>query len=193
MRFFIAIDISPSIKKEILRLTAILKKGDPDVKWVNENKIHITLKFLGNIEEKNIKPISEAIREICRKHNTFNVTFSELGAFPRIAKPKVLWLGIDKGSDFLTNLAKDIDSGLVNIGFKSEEREFKPHLTIGRVRSLRNIPALTGSIKKTNFLLKETTEVNQVVLFQSILDPKGAIHNPISHFTLKQLYPVTNS
>ena len=142
--------------------------------------MHITLKFLGNIGKNSIQEISDEMSNISSVFNSFTINFHKIGAFPNLKHPNVLWLGIDKGASNLKMLNKEIENALGKLGFKEENREFKPHLTLARIRSLKNMSNLTKLIEETDFNLWDDLEINKLALYQSILNPKGAIHTIIT-------------
>ena len=183
-RAFIAVEIDSPNKQKLSELITLLKKTDTDVKWVNENQMHLTLKFLGNIEETKAQEVSLALESIAKDFKEFYISLSKLDVFPNINKPRVVWVAIDEGKDTLKLLADKIESRLEKIGFEKEKREFKAHLTLGRVKSLKNISQLTEVIQKTDFQSQDKIKINALILFQSTLTPKGAIYAPLAEIIL---------
>jgi len=104
-----------------------------------------------------------------------NPKLTSIGAFPSVNHPRVIWLGIDKGADLLKTLAEKIETELKKLGFREEPREFKPHLTLGRVRTSKNMPNLTKLLKETDFSSETDIAINELILFQNTLIPKGAV------------------
>lgn len=186
IRSFIAVEIDPVNKQKLSSLISLLKQSNADIKWVNETQMHLTLKFLGNIEEKKVQQISAALKVIADNFSAFNMHFSKIGAFPNMTKPRVIWLGIDKGADSLKLLNSKIEDELEKIGIEKERRAYAAHLTLGRVKSLKNISILANLINETNFEAQGETKIDELILFQSTLTPKGAIYTPISRFNLGQ-------
>ena len=186
IRAFIAAEIDLPNKKKISDLISELKKSKADVKWITENQIHITLKFLGNTGEEQIQKISGVLDGISRNFSAFDIRFSKLGAFPNMKRPRVIWIGVEKGGDLLSSLNEKIETELEKIGFTKEKREYKAHLTLGRVKSLKNITSLTESIDKIDFQPTGEIKIDRLTLFQSTLTPKGAIYSPLSNFTFQQ-------
>ena len=184
IRAFIAVEIDSPNKQKLSELIALFKKTDTDVKWVNENQMHLTLKFLGNIEEIKVQEVSRALESIIKDFKKFTISFSKIGAFPNINKPRVVWVAIDEGKGTLKLLADKIESRLEKIGFEKEKREFKAHLTLGRVKSLKNISQLTEVIQKTGFQSQDKIKISALILFQSTLAPKGAIYAPLAEIKL---------
>ncbi|MFC1621230.1 RNA 2',3'-cyclic phosphodiesterase [Candidatus Omnitrophota bacterium] len=186
IRAFIAVEIDQSSKQKISKLISFFKQANADVKWVNENQMHLTLKFLGNIKETRVQEISDTLESIANDTSVFNIHLSKIGAFPNIHKPRVIWIGIDKGAENLKNLAAQIENKLEKTDFTKEKREYKAHLTLGRVKSLKNISRLTKLISKTNFKSESEIQIQKLTLFQSTLTSKGAIYTPLKELALKQ-------
>jgi len=184
IRAFIAVEIDSQNKQKLSELITLLKKTNTDVKWVNEKQMHLTLKFLGNIEETKAQEVSRILESITKDFKEFTIFLSKIGAFPNINKPRVIWVAIDEGKDTLKLLADKIESRLEEIGFVKEKREFKAHLTLGRVKSLKNISQLTEVMQKTDFQSQDKIKISSLILFQSALTSKGAIYAPLAEIKL---------
>jgi len=183
MRTFIAIEISEALKKILGQIEAHLKYAGADVKWVNPDIIHLTLKFLGEISEEKCEEVKSALDDIAGSARPFELNIKDVGAFPKIDHPRVVWVGLDKGASESKDLASRIDEALSKIGFAKEERPFSPHLTIGRVRSATNRGKLAEKISSAaaNFELSAIVphQVLLVILFQSTLTPQGPIYTKL--------------
>jgi len=186
IRTFIAVEIDNLTKQKISELISNLKKSDADAKWIAENQMHLTLKFLGNIEENKVQEISDTLKSIASAFREFDIALSGIGAFPDIKRPRVIWIGIDKGADNLKSLANQVEMEMGKLGFEKEKRGFKSHLTLGRVRSSKNISNLIDLIKKTDFSYSNEIKINELILFQSMLTPKGAVYTQLAGLNLKK-------
>ena len=184
MRCFIAIPLSSQSHKELAQIQLNLKETDSDVKWVKSENIHLTLKFLGDIEETKIATISQKLQEVVKIHNYFEILVGKLGTFPNLLNPRVIWIGINKNEDKINNLQKNTEEALTPLGLEKEMRAFHPHLTLGRVRSKKNIKQLTEKIKTLQLPQFQPITVNKIVLFQSILKPSGAEYTVLEEFKL---------
>lgn len=188
MRTFIAIELPQEIKKHIASIQEKLRPCDADVKWVEPDNIHLTLKFLGEIDEDKVAAISEAMEGSANQRNPFVVSITSLGAFPKIDSPRVIWLGIEKGAIETQGLAAGLEEKLEKLGIPKEERPFSSHITIGRTRSARNIRKLAEALKtesqqlSTKGLLFET---GRITLFKSALTPKGPVYQALKEADLK--------
>ena len=176
MRTFIAIELSEDIKAALARVESHLKYFGADVKWVGKNNIHLTIKFLGEITEEKCEKVKAALDEAVKAVAPFEISMKDIGAFPNIDFPRVIWAGIDKGAKESFELAGRIDEMLSIIGFDKDARAFAAHLTIGRVRSAKNKEALKENLTKHPPEIARVHLVSSVVLFQSELTPTGSIY-----------------
>ena len=172
LRCFIAIEIPDTVKKEIGEAADMLRKYDADIKWVNAQNLHITLKFLGNTPEEAVPEISESLLSAVSPFRPFYIKISGTGVFPSRKSPRVIWIGVENGES-LPRLAADIDRSLSLLGYKKEEREFRPHLTLGRVRSRKGMVSIVNeldSLKEKEFGI---FTIDRIKLMRSELKPKG--------------------
>jgi len=178
MRTFIAIELPPEIKTALGNIQAELKLARADAKWVKPENIHLTMKFLGEIDEALVEKIRSILEEIARRNEPFELSLSELGAFPKLNYPRVIWVSITSGQQ-VAKIAEEIEKETVKIGLPSESRPFSSHITLGRMRSGLNRTAL---VEKINFLnsnlpsLKPEFKVRSLTLFKSTLTPSGPIY-----------------
>jgi len=174
MRAFIAIELSEEIREALAQIQSHLKYSGADVKWVEKQNIHLTLKFLGEIDEKKCEKIKSALDKIAGSMHPFELTIKEIGAFPKIDYPRVIWVGLDKGVAESLVLAEKVDEEMSKLGFEKESRPFTAHLTIGRVRSPQNKEALKSKLTTYNLPLTAKAQlISSIILFQSKLSPKG--------------------
>lgn len=182
MRTFIAIELSEPIRNALSQIEAHLKYSGADVKWVREENIHLTLKFLGEIPEENIAKIKSILDEIGKSTPPFEISIKDIGAFPKIENLRVIWVGLDKGADESKILAERIDEALSKIGFQKETRAFAAHLTIGRVRSAKNKETLKEKVLSAGNSILNTQYsqlISSIILFQSTLKPDGSVYTKL--------------
>lgn len=173
LRCFIAIEIPETIKKSVADIIDNLKKSGSDVKWVPEENIHITLQFLGETEESLIPDIKGALYKILAPYSSFYIKIADVGCFPSGKRPRVIWVGME-GPQALIDLYKDISSEMVKFGYQKEERGFTPHVTIGRVKSNRNMGELLRRLEEFKVTDFPGFEVQNIKLVKSELKPSGA-------------------
>ena len=179
MRAFIAIELSEEIRSSLAQIESHLKYSGADVKWVDKDNIHLTLKFLGEITEEKCEKIKSILDDIGKSVKPFEISIKDIGAFPKIDYPHVIWVGLDKGVNESKELAEKIDDALSKIGFQKETRAFTAHLTIGRVKSPKNKDALKEKVGTCKIPTVNAQNISSVILFQSKLTPKGSIYTKL--------------
>ena len=184
MRTFVAIEIPLGVKEKIEEAISPFAKLNLAISWVKSKNLHLTLKFSGEVDEKRIDDMILSLSQALKEEKRFKMSLKDLGVFPDLRRPRVIWIGIDKGKENLIRVQGKIEQELSKLGFPKEEREFSPHLTVARVKSPKGIERLTEQIKNVNFVA-EDIEVDEVVLMRSQLHPQGAIYTPIRKFKLK--------
>jgi len=203
MRTFIAIELPQGIKDSLGQLQEELKASGADVKWVEPNNIHLTLKFLGEIDDKKLEKITRIIDDIAKEKNGFRICISSLGAFPKIDFPRVIWVGIDTGDKEAQEIAKELEEKIAKIGTSTslkchgerrrtigipkEGQPFSSHITIGRMRSSLNREKLVQDLNNKAKLDGKKSEfyVTKITLFKSTLTPKGPIYEALKETNLK--------
>lgn len=180
-RGFIAIDIP--INKKLLEMENEIKNTGADMKLVEPENIHVTLKFLGDTDEEKISEIENIIKNSVKDINPFNIKLIGSGVFPNKNYMKVIWIGLEN-AESIGEIAKKMDKQLQNLGFEPERRGFSAHLTIARVKSSRNKEKLLQIIQKYQDVEFATIEVNLVKLKKSDLTPKGPIYTTLREVKL---------
>ena len=184
IRAFLAIKILGSTKEELTQLQEIFKQTGANAQWTPKKNLHLTLKFLGDTEEVKLSILSQRLSTYLKKVKSFSLQLENVGAFPKIKHPRVVWAGVTTGVEPLTQLAEQVEAICATTGFKKAERPFHPHLTLGRVRASKGNQRLTKQLTDTTFQASQITPVNEVVLFQSKLQPDGPIYAPLAKFRL---------
>jgi RNA 2',3'-cyclic 3'-phosphodiesterase len=182
-RIFIAIKVNP--ESELLRMFSSLKAalGAENIKWVDTASIHLTLAFIGDTEEKRIRVLSSMLKERCAGFGEFDFNLTGTGVFKNLRDPRVLWAGI-QSAERLIQLNNIIAEGLKLDGFEIEERQFKPHLTLGRIKSVKNIENLKTMLERYKDNQFQIVHVNEVILFESILVQTGPLYKPLGKYLL---------
>ncbi len=163
IRSFIAININDSLRGKIGDIVNGLVETNADVRWVKSENLHITLKFLGNINEEEIQLIKDVLMKVSSKYYSFGILLENIGCFPNIKRPRIIWIGI-RDSSAIIQIYKDIDKMLFKAGFEKEKKAFSPHITIGRVKSMNGYIKVKDKIKTLNINNKEKPEINHVQL-----------------------------
>jgi len=173
LRCFIAIEIPDRIRQGIGVLIETLKKYSADVKWIPEENLHVTLKFLGNTPETLLPDIRDSLTAIVASYEPFYITIGDTGVFPNRKIPRVCWVGI-KDTDTLKTLQSDIENSMKRLGFNTEEREFNAHLTIGRVHSRQGMISVVNELDRCKDQIFGGMEVKSISIMRSELKPEGA-------------------
>lgn len=179
IRSFIAVEISDKARSEITKMLNTFNQQDSGVRWIKQDNLHITLIFLGEVSQEFLEKVEKELSQVTQTQKQFVMSLKNIGAFPSQHSPRIIWIGVDKGSDELIDLQSSIEVGLTKIGYKPETRKFHPHLTIGRVKFRFNDP----KIFETSYQ-SEAFVVKSVVLFKSTLMPQGPIYEKIKEFNL---------
>lgn len=184
MRLFIAVPIPADIGGKLGEIINGLKRTGADVKWVKPESIHITLKFLGETDEKKIPAIVSAIENLSIKSKDLTAEVHGIGFFPDQKRPRVIWAGLRENKPFLSDAALKIDQALSAHGFEREKRRFSPHLTIGRFRGNRGLQALIFETEKLKAASFGSFPITCFNLYSSTLKPSGAEYKILRSFDL---------
>lgn len=185
IRSFLAIEIPQSVLGKIREVQEELGTIGADIKWVEPENIHLTLKFFGNIEETSIDLIIKSAEEVMVSFAPFTLKVKDIGGFPNLKNPRVIWVGIVDNEKILSKFHKMLESRFEKIGFRGEDRAFQPHLTLGRVRSARGKAELIKRMEKFKGNDFGEFEVDKVVLFKSDLTKEGPIYTPLKEVRFK--------
>lgn len=184
LRTFIALDLCAEHKTILRNIQTRLKRADADVKWVESEHCHITLKFLGNTIESQIKPIADLMNGLAKDIASFPLVLGGLGAFPSIEQPDIIWAELAQGNQHLTDLSNALEDRLLAIGFSKEKRKFHPHITIGRTRSKHNAKIFCKALKTTP-VISTAYKAQHITLFKSVLSPDGPQYSVLHRSPLK--------
>jgi 2'-5' RNA ligase len=195
MRIFIGIDLPDEIRAALARFLDGVRGFAPDVRWVNPESLHITLKFIGEQKPEQVEAIRDRLRRI--EGPVFEIRFAEHGFFPTAKSPRVFWIGIEAGPQ-LAQLASDIDAATAELGVPREGRPFSPHLTLARGGGGSGSPKRQkGDSPNTDFSVLSkrlaampaldfgTMTAREFILYQSQLSPKGSKYSKLQRFPLK--------
>lgn len=188
MRAFIAIDLPLDIKDFISKIQDKLKSTLPKVSWVKPLNLHLTLKFLGEISAKQLDDINQIIEAIASKANCFKIECESLGVFPNLSRARIIWIGTEKIMPELKQIVDALETKLSELGFAKEERLFRAHITIGRIK-FHITPSIlentTGQLK--NEIISEKLEFTcgRITLFESALGPGGPNYTVLKEAILK--------
>lgn len=180
IRAFIAVDLSEQVLSQLELVIAQLKRSIPGgaVRWTAVNNIHLTLKFLGEVSESNLAALFAILEKEAQRSAEFELQVGELGAFPALQRPRVVWAGVQAPLE-LSALQHAIDLETARLGYASEERGFSPHLTLGRVgrnaspSEIRQVGQVVGELKVGRL---GSCRIQAVNFYRSVLSPQGALY-----------------
>jgi 2'-5' RNA ligase len=184
MRTFIAIPLSSEARALLSEMQKTLRSFGANVKWIAVPSIHLTLKFLGEIEPAVLPRLVELLCTAAASERPFTLRLRGLGGFPNLHNPRVIWCGLDGELPTLESLQKKVEMACVDAGFAPEERPFHPHLTLGRVRDKTNLQPLLDYIK-IGSTLEHAFAVKDFNVYQSTLRPQGALYTVLVKIELK--------
>lgn len=177
VKTFIGVEITPTLRNSLVVLQRSLSKSGADVKWVEPSQFHITLNFLGEIDNRDIHPVCRAITKVAAREPEFRLSVRGVGAFPTVRRPKTLWAGIDAGADSLIRIYDALAEPLEELGvFRREDRGYTPHLTLGRVKADvegQKVAALLPSFAEWE---GGDLTVSEIILWSSDLYPEGPVY-----------------
>lgn len=174
IRTFIAVEVPAEVRTKVAQLIARLRSTPANVKWVTDLSLHYTLKFLGNLTIEDVGEICQAVQAAVADFPAFEIHVGGVGAFPTNQRPRTVWVGVRQGEQEMVALHDAIEDQLAELGFRSENRRFRPHLTIGRVRnSPEGIEELAEALAAERDFFGGMVPVSEAVVFSSRLEPKG--------------------
>jgi len=184
VRLFVAVNLPPEERRRAWEAAQPLRAARLPVRWAAEETLHLTLKFLGEVDAERVGPIGEALTRAVRGLRPFTVGLGGVGAFPSLAKPRVVWVGIER-HPALELLANDVERALMDLAFEPELKPFSPHLTLGRAdrgaraSAFKDFQELAAAVD-----YEGSTTVESVDLMHSLLGPHGAAYSVLARAPL---------
>lgn len=183
IRAFVAIELPGEILNEIVGIQNRLKKTIHGViRWARPEGMHLTLKFFGNISGDDVVNISRVVEKTVADVKPFSLSVGAVGVFPDVMRPRVIWLGINGDVVPLNNLQKVMEYGFQGYGFKREARPFRPHLTLGRIKSPKGVIGLAAVVEGGGNYVAGQFQADGLTLLKSELTPGGAIYTKLAQF-----------
>jgi 2'-5' RNA ligase len=176
-RTFIAVEIGDDIRNNAVALQQALAKTGAEVKWVTPESLHVTLLFLGEVDDREWPAVCRVVKEVAATEPPFPLRVSGVGAFPTPRRPKILWAGITDGAEPLKRLYEKLEAKLLDLGcYRKEERGYTPHLTLGRVKNDADGFTLAKELPKRLTWDGGQTVVDEVLVFSSVLEQDGPVY-----------------
>ena len=181
LRVFCAVELPEDLRARVAERVRQLRSEFPDVRasWERPEKLHVTLKFLGDLQPARVEALTAAVASAAASVEPFELAVDEPGSFPPHGQPRVLWLGIGDASGRLAFMHRSLESECASAGFPREPRAFKPHLTLARIRAPRGARELAAAHRETPFE-PQRFKASEIVVMQSELGPGGSRYTPLS-------------
>ncbi len=185
LRTFIAIDVDRTIRDRCLALQESLARSGAELKWVEAENIHLTLLFLGEVEDRTLAALCRAVDEGCATHRPFSMSVESVGCFPNPRRPRIVWVGVGAGADEVTALHDALEPPLLELGcYRREQRAYSPHITLGRIKGEAATDDLATALAKQAKWRGGETTVREVQVYSSELTPRGSIYTVLSRAKL---------
>lgn len=185
IRVFLAIEPPEKIQRELFNFEERLKRTlTYPITWVRRENIHLTLKFFGNVNKDTLKSLISVIQSVCAVSSTFTISVEGLGAFPDLKRARVIWVGTGGDVNTLKKLQSKLEYEFQHLGFKNEERDFRGHFTLGRLKNPGPITELMDMARTIENVRFGEFKVEKITLFQSNLTPSGAVYTRLHTFPL---------
>jgi len=184
-RIFIAVELDPALHQNVVDAQRRLEAAGARVHWIKPGNLHFTLRFLGEITPAEVALAKVATREAAGGIAPFGISLTHLGAFPSLQRPQVVWIGVADGAQELEALAKRLDDRLAHHRFPLEDRRFRPHLTLARVRDARQWGDIVRALSQHKDLPVGSQEVRAISVMESRLARDGPIYTRVEEVSLR--------
>jgi 2'-5' RNA ligase len=185
VRTFIAVELSPDVRGSAARLIERFRQTAAKVRWVENRNLHLTLKFLGDVASVELPQVIDTVRRAIEGLHSFDLHFRGAGAFPDAENPRTIWLGVAEGAERMVEIHRRVEDALAELGFRAENRRFRPHVTLGRVRDTRFAKRdLKGLLAQYAEFEGGISLVDELVVFSSELTEDGPNYEPIGRVEL---------
>jgi 2'-5' RNA ligase len=186
LRTFIAVDVGKSIRDRCVALQETLARSGAEIKWVEPENIHVSLLFLGEVNEREIHDLCVAVGDCCAEVEAFQMSVETVGCFPNPRRPRVVWAGIGAGKHELVALHDALEGPLLELGcYRREERSYTPHVTLGRVKADSAPDRLGTAIARQSGWQGGVVDVREVHVLSSELRPSGPLYTVLSRAKLQ--------
>ena len=185
VRTFIAVDCGKRLQTACGQAIDELLEVVDGVRWVHPENLHLTLKFLGEVEDRELNSVCRQVAVAANSCSPFAVTCQSLGAFPSVDRPNTIWIGVQDDNDLLQTLQKNLETSLFELGFPVERRPFKPHLTLGRTKSRRfQKPEWQRTVERYENHVYGELSVQELVVYSSELERRGPLYTALARCPL---------
>jgi RNA 2',3'-cyclic 3'-phosphodiesterase len=183
IRLFISLPTPASILPHLAEIREILRGSQADVRWEPTEKLHCTIKFLGDTRDDLVEPVISTVRDVAVAIEPFSVGYTGVGCFPDPREPRIIWAGMKDPDCGMTRLFEAVEENMSRLGFKRETRAFHPHVTLGRVKGPRKLGVLLGTME-TVTLENPPVMIHEIELVKSTLGPGGSVYSLVAGVAL---------
>jgi RNA 2',3'-cyclic 3'-phosphodiesterase len=185
VRTFLAIDLGKAIRDRLVALQVSLAKTVAGVKWVGPENLHVTLLFLGEVDDRELPALCRAVEEVTQSLPAFSLTVEKTGCFPNARRPRTLWVGVGAGTQEVCALHDALEPPLLELGcYRREERKFTPHVTLGRIRGEGTPAGLAAALAQQQMWKAGDVNVRELHVMSSELTPAGPHYTVLSRAKL---------
>jgi RNA 2',3'-cyclic 3'-phosphodiesterase len=187
LRTFIAVDLGKNLRSRCIALQETLSRAGADVKWVEEKNLHVTLLFLGEVNDRSLPAVCRAVALIAGRHEGFSLSVETVGCFPNVRRPRVVWAGVGTGAQELVALHAALEPPLLELGcYRREERQYTPHITLGRVRGEQTTDGLATALTRKAEWQAGAIEVSELLILSSELMREGPVYTVLGRGKLRR-------
>ena len=180
MRAFLALTLPDDIRRSLNVLQQELAQSGADIKWVEPQNLHVTLKFLGEITDEQRRGVEQLLGEAARNEAAFTLGLVRAGAFPSLSSPRVVWVGLGEGKERAVRIAERIEERCGLLGLPKEDRPFAAHVTLGRVRTTRRQAELARALRECAWRAPAPWTITTLTLYQSVLGSGGPAYTVLA-------------
>jgi RNA 2',3'-cyclic 3'-phosphodiesterase len=184
MRTFIAVELSESIRQALERVQDKLRRVTDDVKWAKPQNLHLTLKFLGDVPDSRVAEVIDLAKDCAAQARPLEMTVTGTGGFPNVQRPRVVFVDAQETPPIMAELALALNRAMTKVDVEFEDRPFRSHITLGRIRRPKQNAALAEALEKLDSTEFGRMTVDRIVLIKSELTPKGPIYSPVEEMLL---------
>jgi 2'-5' RNA ligase len=185
LRTFIAIDVDQTIRDRCLALQKSLARSGAELKWVEEENIHLTLLFLGEVDDRDLPALCRAVADRCATRRAFSMSVETVGCFPNPRRPRIVWVGIGEGASEVVALHDVLEPPLLEMGcYRREQRAYTPHITLGRIKGEDPSGNLAAVLARQAHWRGGETMVRELHVYSSELTSSGPIYTLLSRAKL---------
>jgi 2'-5' RNA ligase len=187
IRTFIAVDPGKELRSRCIVLQETLARAGADVKWVGPDNLHVTLLFLGEVADRTVPAVCRTVALVAGRHEGFSLDVHTVGCFPNPRRPRVVWAGIGAGAQELVALHDALEPPLMELGcYRREERQFTPHITLGRVRGEQSIEGLAAALARKADWHAGSVDVRELLVLSSELMSDGPVYTVLGRGKLRR-------